>query len=143
MLTIVHRAAAGSARPRSSQPLNPQKPSGCVEKGRGHTGNMSVNKSLPRQVVSVLFPFLGEHLPAGTPAPHTRSQSPLQHHSPRKDGLQESPKVQRPRPRASPRISQMNLSGWSPVSLDWTEGRQRRSLSPCPSAYLKAESILM
>lgn len=29
-----------------------------------------------------------------------------------------------------PCTSQMNLSGWPPVSLDWTEGRQRKPISP-------------
>lgn len=110
--------------------------SGCVEKGRGHTGNMNANKWFPRQVVSVLFPFSAEHLPARTPTPRTCSQCPLQHHSSPEDGLQECPNGQRPRlgkksmEEVRAPLKWTFLSWWSPVSLDWTKGRQRRPTSP-------------
>lgn len=108
----------------------------CVEKGRGHTGNMNANQQFPRQVVSVLFPFSAEYLPARPPTPHAHAPSVFHNIIAHLKMVSKSvPNGQRPRlGKASMEevwspLKWTLLSGWSPVSLDWTKGRQRRPTS--------------
>lgn len=70
MLSTVHMAAACSARPGSCQPLNLQNPSGCVEKGRGHTGNMNVNGFQGRWCLSFSLSLQSTSLQAQTQHAH-------------------------------------------------------------------------